>query len=325
MSLPRIVVPDPIHEDGLTELRRRFVVDVLTGHDAATRRKALVAADGVIVRNIPIDGQLMDECPRLKVIAKHGAGVDNIDLDGATARGIVVANVPGGNADAVAEGAVALMLAALRRVPEVHALVAAGRYSARWELHYGQLWQKTLGLVGIGNIGARVARICARGFNMKVLAFDPSLTGAEITERGAEKVDDLHRLLMAADAISLHVPLTKSTFHMIGRAEFAAMKPTAILVNTARGPLVDEKALAEALVERRIAGAGIDVFEAEPPAPDNPLLKAPNVVLSPHTAGSTVEADRYLAIASAEIAIAVLSGRQPSGLLNPDVWTKRRQ
>ena len=279
----------------------------------------------VIVRNIPIDGPLMDECPKLKVIAKHGAGVDNIDLNGATARGIVVANVPGGNADAVAEGAVALMLAALRRVPEVHALVAGGRYSARWDLHYGQLWQKTLGLVGIGNIGARVARICARGFNMKVLAFDPSLTEAEIAERGGEKVDDLHRLLAAADAVSLHVPLTESTFHMIGRAEFAAMKPTAILVNTARGPLVDENALAEALAERRIAGAGIDVFEAEPPAADNPLLKAPNIVLSPHTAGSTVEAARYLAVASAEIAIAVLSGRQPSGLLNPDVWEKRRQ
>ena len=117
MSLPRIVVPDPIHEDGLTELRRLFAVDVLTGQDAASRRRALSAADGVIVRNIPIDGPLIDECPKLKVIAKHGAGVDNIDLTGATARGIVVANVPGGNADAVAEGAVALMLAALRRVP----------------------------------------------------------------------------------------------------------------------------------------------------------------------------------------------------------------
>ena len=225
----------------------------------------------------------------------------------------------------MAEGAVALMLAALRRVPEVHALVASGRYSARWDLQYGQLWQKTLGLVGIGNIGARVARICARGFDMKVLAYDPSLTAAEVGERGAEKVDDLHRLLAAADAVSLHVPLTESTFHMIGRGEFAAMKPTAILVNTARGPLVDESALAAALAERRIAGAGIDVFEAEPPAADNPLLKAPNIVLSPHTAGSTVEAARYLSIASAEIAIAVLSGRQPSGLLNPDVWERRRQ
>jgi D-3-phosphoglycerate dehydrogenase len=325
MGLPRVFIPDPIHEDGVARLRERFSVDSSSGQDAAARRIAFSQADAVIVRNVPIDADLMDACPRLKVISKHGAGVDNIDIPAATARGIVVANVPGGNANAVAEGTVALMLAALRRVPEVHGLVASGRYSARWELHFEQLWERTLGLVGIGNIGARVARICAQGFKMRVVAYDPALSEAEIRERGAEKIGDLKSLLEVSDVVSLHVPMTASNFHLIGVEALRSMKPTAILVNTARGPLVDEIALVEALNNRRIAGAGLDVFEVEPPLPNSPILRAPNLVLSPHTAGSTVDAARHLAISSAEIAIDVISGRPPSGFLNPEVWQTRRR
>jgi D-3-phosphoglycerate dehydrogenase len=261
----------------------------------------------------------------LKAIAKHGAGVDNIDIPAATARGIVVASVPGGNADAVAEATVAMILAALRHVPEVHGLVTGGRYSARWELQFEQLLDRTLGLVGIGNIGARVAKICADGFRMRVLAYDPALPEAAVRERGAEKVDDLAKLLAASDAVSLHLPLTAETRHIIGQRELRAMKPTAVLVNAARGPLIDEAALAEALREGRIAGAALDVFEVEPPSPDNPILTAPNIVLSPHTAGNTVEAARHLARASADIVLAVFSGRRPDGLLNPGVWERRRR
>jgi D-3-phosphoglycerate dehydrogenase len=273
---------------------------------------------------LAIDANLMDTCPRLKIISKHGAGVDNIDIAGATARGIVVANVPGGNADAVAEGTVALMLATLRRVPEVHALVVSGQYSARWRLQYEQLWERTLGLVGIGNIGARVAKICAQGFRMRVLAYDPGLSESDIRERGAQKVGDMETLLGASDVVSLHTPMTSASFHLIGAAELRAMKPTAILVNAARGPLVDENALAEALNAGWIGGAGLDVFEVEPPPLDSPILRAPNVVLSPHTTGNTVEAARNLAVSSAEIVLAVMAGHPPVGLLNPEVWEKRR-
>jgi D-3-phosphoglycerate dehydrogenase len=233
--------------------------------------------------------------------------------------------VPGGNADAVAEATVGLMLATLRRVPEVHRLVVTGGYAARFKLQFGQLFGRTLGLVGIGNIGARVARICAGGFRMRVLAYDPGLSATAIAERGAEKVADLPSLLAAADIVSLHLPLGETTRHLIGRAELAGMKPSAILVNAARGPLVDETALAAALRDGQIAGAGLDVLEVEPPLPDNPLFAAPNVVLSPHTAGNTVEAARQLALASAEIVIAVLSGKKPEGLLNPEVWDRRRR
>lgn len=325
MSRPLAIVPDPIHEDGVAKLREQFRVEILAGHDDAAKREAFSRADAVIIRNLPIPSDLIDASPHLKVIAKHGTGVDNIDLSAATHRGIVVANVPGANADAVAEGAVVLMLAALRQVPAVHDFVARGDYAMRWKLHYGQLWERTLGLVGIGNVGARVARICAEGFKMRVVAYDPFLAADAIAARGAEKADDLQSLLKLADVVSLHIPLTDGTFHMISREQLRLMKPAAILVNTARGPLIDENALVEALTQGWISGAGLDVYEVEPPPPDAPILRAPNVVLSPHTAGSTDEAYRSLAVASAEIALDVIAGQRPSGLLNPEVWDRRRR
>jgi D-3-phosphoglycerate dehydrogenase len=315
MSLPRVFIPHPIHADGIARLAPQCEVEVPAKQRDLMMHRSFTQADAVIVRNIGIDAALMDRCPRLKVIAKHGAGVDNIDIPSATERGIVVANVPGGNADAVAEAAIAMMLAALRRIPSVHAHVVGGNYAARWELQYEQLLDRTLGLLGIGNIGARVAHICAAGFRMRVLAYDPALSAEAVTERGAEKIEELKALLAASDAVSLHLPLNAGTRHIIGREELRAMKPTAVLVNAARGPLIDETALAEALSKGWIAGAALDVFEIEPPAPANPILNAPNVVLSPHTAGNTVEAARYLAIAAAEIVIAVLAGRRPENLL----------
>ena len=322
---PRVFIPDPIHVDGVARLAERFVVDQPSAGDGDARHRRFAEADAVIVRNIAVDRTVLDAAPRLKVIAKHGAGVDNIDVAAATARGIVVANIPGGNADAVAEATVALMLAALRRVPEVHRLVVNGGYAARFAMQFGQLFGRPLGLVGIGNIGARVAQICAAGFRMRVLAYDPGLSAAAIAKRGADKVDDLASLLATADVVSLHLPLNERTRHLIGAAEIALMKPTAILVNAARGPLVDEAALAAALREERIAGAGLDVLEVEPPAPDNPLLALHNIVLSPHTAGNTLEAARQLALASADIVIAALTGRKPEGLLNGEVWERRRR
>jgi D-3-phosphoglycerate dehydrogenase len=324
MTLPRILIPHPIHADGLARLSGHFEIDAPAKFDEAGKRAAFAAADAVIVRNLGIDAALMDAAPKLRVIAKHGAGVDNIDIGAATERGIVVASVPGGNADAVAEAAVAMMLAAIRQVPKVHNLVASGNYAARWQLQYEQLLGRTLGLLGIGSIGARVARICAAGFRMKVLAYDPGLSAEAVRERGGEKVDGLHDLLAQSDVVSLHLPYIRTTHHVIGAAELAAMKPTAVLVNAARGPLVDEAALVAALNEGRIAGAALDVFEVEPPPPDAPILTAKNIVLSPHTAGNTVDAARLLATASADIALAVFAGEKPAGFLNPEVWDKRR-
>ena len=160
---------------------------------------------------------------------------------------------------------------------------------------------------------------------MRILAYDPGLSRADITARGAEKVKNLGALLAEADVASLHLPLTRETRHIIGREQLRLMKRSAILVNTARGPLIDEIALCEALNAEAISGAGLDVLESEPPAAGNPILSAPNVVLSPHTAGSTEEADRHLALAAAENVIAVIKGRRPKDLLNPEIWQRRRR
>lgn len=324
MTLPRILIPHPIHGDGLARLAGRFTIDAPAKFDEAKKREAFAAADAVIVRNLGIDAALMDASPKLRVIAKHGAGVDNIDIAAATARGVVVASVPGGNADAVAEAAVAMMLAAIRQVPKVHNLVASGQYAARWSLQYEQLLGRTLGLLGIGSIGARVARICSGGFRMKILAYDPGLSADQVRERGGEKVDDLHALLAQSDVVSLHLPYIPATHHVIDAAALRAMKPTAVLVNAARGPLVDEAALVEALNAGTIAGAALDVFETEPPPADAPIFTAKNIVLSPHTAGNTIDAARILACSSADIALAVFAGEKPAGFLNPEVWDKRR-
>jgi D-3-phosphoglycerate dehydrogenase len=191
------------------------------------------------------------------------------------------------------------------------------------------MWTRTVGLVGIGRIGTHVARICGNGFGMRVIAYDPYLSHDEIAARGAQKVDALHELLSSCDIISVHATLTAETRGLIGTSDFAAMKPTAILVNTARGPIVEQAALVDALEHKRIAGAGIDVFEDEPPgAPssDNPLLrlKGVNVVFSPHNAGLTLEGARQLSISTVEVALDVLHGRKPATLLNPEVWNKRR-
>jgi D-3-phosphoglycerate dehydrogenase len=192
-------------------------------------------------------------------------------------------------------------------------------------MHFEQLTNRVLGLVGLGNIGSRVARICRGGFNMRVIACDPFVDAEKMTTLGVECAADIATVLREADVVSLHVPLTDKTHHLIGRDELRLMKPRAVLVNAARGKLIDGGALRQALDEGWIAGAGLDVFEVEPPARDDPLLNAPNLVMAPHSASFTIEADKTIAIASAEIAIDVLAGRRPKNFVNPDVWSSRRR
>jgi D-3-phosphoglycerate dehydrogenase len=261
----------------------------------------------------------------LKVIGKHGVGVDNIDIAAATKAGIAVFNTPGANAVAVAEGAVALMLAVVKRIRAGHDLVASGRFAERGPWRAGDLSGKTLGLVGGGRIAGEVARIAGRGFGMRIRVYDPYVSAAQAEAMGARKIESLEAMLGEADIVSIHVPLTAETKGLIGRARIARMKPDAVLVNTARGGIVDEAALAEALATGRLSGAGIDVFENEPPANDNPLFKLPNVVLSPHVAGITEDSARKMAVGAAQGVVDVLQGRKPEALLNPEVWARRRR
>lgn len=321
---PLLVIVDPIHAEGVAILRAAGeVVELFApGVDAA---RAWATADGLVIRTAPLPAARIAECARLKVIGKHGVGVDNIDLAAATAAGIVVFNTPGANTLAVAEGAVALMLAVVKRLRAGHDLVASGRFAERGPWRVGDLSGKTLGLVGGGRIASEVARICRNGFGMHVLVYDPYADEAQATAIGAEKIHGLDAMLARADIVSIHTPLTAETRNLLGRGRITHMKPGAVLINTARGGIVDEAALADALAAGRLGGAGLDVFENEPPESGNPLLQLPNVVLSPHVAGITEDSARRMAVGAAQGVVDALAGRKPEAILNPEVWERRRR
>jgi len=258
------------------------------------------------------------------LIARHGIGVDNIHLPSATAHGVLVTRVtPWMERDAVAEMTVALLLTLLRRIPEAAAAVRDGRWGERAAFVGRELKGKTVGLIGFGNIGSRVGEILARGFGARVLAYDPGVPDAAVRAAGAEPVD-LETLLREADIISLHAALTPENFHMLSHEAFAKMKPGVILVNTARGELIEEAALLAALASGRVAGAALDVVEGEPIGPDHPLLRFPNVLVVPHVAAYTHEALRRMGekvIADVE---RVLRGEIPEEVVNPEVLPRAR-
>jgi D-3-phosphoglycerate dehydrogenase len=258
--MPLIVIPDAIESFGIDLLKTRFEVVMCAHLSVAEQREIAKRADGLIVRSFMVDAALLEEAPRLKIVSKHGAGFDNIDISAASEAGVIVANIPGGNALAVAEGAVALMLAVLRRTLAVHHLVAFDDYAARRDLVFEQLSNRTLAIVGVGAIGRHVTRICSRGFNMKVLGYDPYIKPEALKGLDIGLAGSLDEMLPVADIVTLHMPMVPEMRHMIGAKRLRAMKPNAILINTARGPLVDPGALQTALTEGWIAGAGLDVF-----------------------------------------------------------------
>lgn len=300
----RVVIVDPISPSGLGPLvdDRNFEVVERLGLKGQDLADALIDADAVIVRSASrITRESLAGAQRLRVIGRAGVGVDNIDVDAATERGIAVLNAPSGNTTSAAELAFALLLALARRVPMADRSMKDGLWD-RKSLGGIELNGKTLGLVGAGRIGAAVARR-AKAFGMKVVAYDPYLT-AERAESLDIELGTLDGVLERADVISLHVPLTDATRNLLGVTQLRKMKPNAFLVNAARGGVVDEVALHRALTEGWIAGAALDVFAEEPPGPDHPLRSLTNVVLTPHLGAATIEAQENVAI---EIAAAVRS------------------
>lgn len=281
------------------------------GPEAIAEAQAVVAS-----ARVRYDAELMDRVPDLRVISRTGIGVDNIALDAATSRGIAVCNVPDGPTVSTAEHTVTLLMATAKQIPAAAQALREGRGDLFNEYEGIELDGLTLGLVGLGQIGRRVARIC-RVVGMRVVAYDPYVDPAVAESIPAELVGDLETLLRRADAVSLHTPLTDETSRMIDRDRLALMKPGAILVNTARGGLVDEGALLEALDSGHIRGAGLDVFDQEPAQPDNPLLHRPDVIATPHVAGATLASkDRLWRIAITQ-ALQVLRGETPANLVNP--------
>ena len=325
MTAPVCLIVQPIHVAGERRLEEAGVALLRSpSADTADVVPLIGAADAAITRNAGLKAASMDAAPRLRIVANHGVGVDQIDIPHATALGIPVTNTPGGNTVSVAEQAIALMLALAKQIVPAHAAARAGDFDVRYRLPFAEVSGKVLGIVGFGDIGRATARMAHHGFGMRVLVHSPSAPREPVEALGYSKVDSLDALLHAADVVSLHLPLRDSTRNLIGRRELALMKPSAMLINTGRGPTLDEDALVEALREKRIAGAGLDVFSREPLPADHPLLGLDTVALSPHTASSTEECLVRMALMVAESVIDALSGRRPLHLVNPEVWERRR-
>ena len=320
-----VVIADPLSAEGIEVLDSEERLEVLDVSDRPGEElaEAVRDAEGLIVRSgTRVDAALLEGAERLEVIGRAGVGVDNIDVEAATRRGIAVLNAPGGNTSSTAELAFALLLTAARRIAEADRSVRAGRWE-RKALRGRQLKGNTLGVVGAGRIGSEVARR-ARAFGMRILAYDPFLTGERASNLRMERVE-LNELLERADFVTLHVPLTDQTRGLIGVTELGRMKPTAVLVNAARGGIVDEKALAVALSEHRIAAAALDVFSSEPLPDDHPLRDVPNLVMTPHLGAATFEAQREVAIQIAvSVRDALLTGDLTAALNVPQMDPEER-
>ncbi len=284
--------------------------DILEG--AKGGEAIVIRSQGRLTRRI-IEG-----CPSLRCIGRYGVGVDNIDIETANRLRIPIVYAPGVNSGAVAEHAIMLMLAISRKLPLLNRLMREGKWIELRGLQFDCLSEQVLGIVGVGTIGAEVARR-ARAFGMKTLGFDPCLSHEQLKEKEIIPADK-EFLLRESDIVSLHLPLNADTTHFIGRREFGLMKAGVVLINTSRGAIVDEQALREALREGRVSAAGLDVFEEEPLRKDSPLLELENVVVTPHTAGLTRDTVRKLATIVCEGVVRVLRGELPENVFNKGMW-----
>jgi D-3-phosphoglycerate dehydrogenase len=313
----RVLVTDKVSAGGLEPIRSDDRFEIVQVDDSSTPAfaEALATAHGLIIRSATtVDAEMLDGAPELRVVGRAGVGVDNIDLDAATQRGVAVLNAPAGNTVSAAELTMALILSMVRGVAEADASMRAGEW-ARSRFKGAELRGRTLGLIGAGRIGGEVARRC-RAFGMRVVAYDPYLTDERATELQVERMTAVGDVLAVADVLSLHVPLTDATSGMIDARAIRRLKKGAFLVNVARGGVVDEAALATALVEGHLAGAALDVFANEPLEPGSPLRSAPNLVLTPHLGASTNEAQELVATEIAEAVRGALAEGDLSRALN---------
>ena len=262
---------------------------------------------------------LLKRVPNLLIVSSNGAGFDPVDVDACTAAGVLVVNQSGGNANSVAEHALGMLLTLSKRILESDRALRREANVNRNALIGNEVQGKTIGIVGIGNVGRRIAELCKGLLHMKVIAYDPFLSAEVIAARGAEKVE-LDDLMRRSDFVSISCPLTKDNRRMIGAKQFALMQPHAFFITTARGFIHDEAALYDALRDKRIAGAGLDVWDKEPPPPEHPLLQFDNVLASPHTAGVTKEARINMGKIAAEQILDALDGKRPPRIVNPEVW-----
>ena len=322
----KIFVTRKIPQPGLDLLQRELELEINPENRVLTKEeiiKGMQGKDGLLcLLTDSIDKDVIYSEPKLKMIASYAVGYDNIDVPAATKRGIPVSNTPGVLTDATAEMAWALLFSVTRRIVEGDTFTRAGRFEG-WDpmlMHGQDVSNKTLGIIGAGRIGTSFA-LKSKGFNMNVLYADDRVNNVLEQELKAKKVD-FYQILKSSDFVSLHVPLNKETHHLIGEKELKMMKKTAVLINTSRGPVIDEQVLVKALKERWIFGAGLDVYEYEPDISEE-LKKLDNVILQPHSASATIETRTKMAIMAAENMIAGLKGEIPPNCVNKEIFQKK--
>jgi len=314
----KILVSDALHEAGIELLRKVADVEVATGLGDEQLIEKIRSADALLVRSkTKVTKNVIQAAKKLKVIGRAGVGVDNIDLEAATKRGIVVVNAPEASSITVAEHTIGLMLAIARKIPFADASLKSGKWEKKKFLGI-ELRGKTLGVIGFGRIGSQVVAK-AKAFGMQILVYDPYISEKLAKDLGA-KITDLEELIKNSDFITLHVPLTEQTRGMIGKREIEKMKKGTFIINCARGGIVDEKALYEGLKSGKIAGVALDVFEKEPPL-ESPLLKLDNVIVTPHLGASTEEAQKYASIIACEEVMRVLKNEAPHNVVNMPVFS----
>ena len=329
----KVLLTESISAQGIDLLKKMAEVRIAPSPLMTDLMPLIADADALLIRSSQAGEELMKGGGKLKVIARHGIGVDNIDLDAATRLGIRVVNTPGANTNAVAEHSLWAIMHCARNFNKVEKAFRRGDFCVPGSLpglvqKFGyttlEIRNKVLGLVGMGRIATRLAHMAGVGMGMRVKSYDPLVADDVFAAVGAERVGDLASLLKDADFLSLHVPHLKETHHLIGAGELALMKPGACLINAARGGVVDEQALYQALKDGKLAGAALDVYEKEPPNPDLPFFGLENVVLTPHIAAMTDLALTNMAIDSAEGILDVLEGRMPKFLVNAEVLRNAR-
>jgi len=315
-----------LHPDAHDLLCNTPDVEVFESFDRDEVLGMLPQARGIILGGISMGPAEMDLGVKLEVIGRHGMGIDNIDLGAASERCLPVTHTPEGPTESTAEHTLMLILAAACRLSQFDRAVRSGNFHVQGnQANMGyELRGKVLGVVGFGRIGRRVAQMCRDALDMPTLVYDPYLDAGEIEARGATPVSELVEMARQVDVLTVHTPLTEETYHLIGGDVIRAMKPEGILVNMSRGPVLDERALIEALHDGLLAGVGLDVFDPEPPALDNPLFGIERVVLTPHTGSFTHEGRRLMGITVVQDVLSALRGERPRYLANPQIWEQRR-
>jgi D-3-phosphoglycerate dehydrogenase len=324
-TVKKVLLAEPIDEAGQKLLRDKFEVVISPDPSEKSVGQLLKEADALIVRTATrVTRPMIESAPRLKVISRTGGGLDNVDIQAATDCNVVVCGVKGPQDRDVAEHAVTLITALAKQIFYLNDQVRKGNFRSRYEYRPRGLAGKRIGLIGLGRIGRIVANMCIKSLGMDAWGYDPYINPKDFETSGITLMQHMDDVIKTADFLSIHVPLAKETQGLIGKRELSLMKPTAFLINTSRGEVVQESALVEALREGMIAGAGLDVFEKEPPDSNNPLFQFQNIILTPHTAALTKDAVAKLAEGAAQNILDVLEGRKPAFTVNWDEGRGRK-